>query len=171
MGTNERFRRVIKRQAITLIVVVLTLIVGGHWYLRHSEISELSTGTLVNVDGKRTPQLFFEIANTPGKRSQGLMWRKELGADRGMLFISPEEKIQTFWMKNTYIPLDMLFIDRNFKVVGILENVPRLNEERRSVSQPSTYVLELNAGAAKKFGIEVGSRLEIQGSLPAYKGG
>ena len=69
-------------------------------------------------------------------------------------------------MKNTYIPLDMLFISKDFTIVGILENVPPLTESPRSVNKPSTYVVELAGGITRKFGIKVGDRLRIDGSLP-----
>ncbi len=69
-------------------------------------------------------------------------------------------------MKNTYISLDMLFLDKDLIVLGILENVPTLNEQPRTVNQPAMYVLELNAGASQRLGLGNGDRLKIEGELP-----
>jgi hypothetical protein len=97
---------------------------------------------------------------------KGLMYRKEIDPHRGMIFVFPEEKVQTFWMKNTYIPLDMVFVTKEMKVVGILENVPPLNEEPRTVGKPSLYVLEFGAGVMRKNGVTPGSIVSIHGQLP-----
>jgi hypothetical protein len=94
------------------------------------------------------------------------MFRKSLEDLKGMIFIFPEEREHSFWMKNTYIPLDMLFIAKDLTVVGILENVPPLTETLRTVGKPSMYVVELAGGVTRKFGIKVGDRLRVEGSLP-----
>jgi uncharacterized membrane protein (UPF0127 family) len=94
------------------------------------------------------------------------MFRRELPEDRGMVFVFPEQQIQSFWMKNTLIPLDMVFVSQDGTVVGVVENAAPLTEEPRSVGIPSLYVLEFAAGAAKKFGISSGSKVKFLGELP-----
>jgi uncharacterized membrane protein (UPF0127 family) len=77
--------------------------------------------------------------------------------DRGMVFVFPSEQVNSFWMKNTILSLDMLFLDRDMRVVGILERVPPQNEEPRVVDGKSQYVIELGSGVAAANGITVGA--------------
>jgi uncharacterized membrane protein (UPF0127 family) len=79
--------------------------------------------------------------------------------DRGMLFFLGRREEHTFWMHNTCIPLDMLFIDHDGTIVGILEDVPTLNDDPRTVGRDSTHVLEVNAGWCRRHGVRVGQRL------------
>jgi uncharacterized membrane protein (UPF0127 family) len=104
-----------------------------------------------------------EVADTPAKRELGLQYRKELGSDRGMIFLFAAEAPQTFWMKNTPIPLDMIFIDRDRKIVGIVEQAVPYSLESRSVGVPSRYVLEINGGLAKEHGIKTGDSVGFEG--------
>ena len=97
-----------------------------------------------------------ELANTPAERARGLMYREQLGADDGMLFLFDRTQRQSFWMKNTLIPLDMIFIDAGGTIVGIVENAEPLTMTSRSVDAASKYVLELNGGTCRKLGIREG---------------
>jgi hypothetical protein len=104
-----------------------------------------------------------EVADTPAKREMGLMYRRELPDDRGMLFIFPDESVLTFWMQNTPIPLDMIFIGSDLKIAGIVRDAVPFTTSARSVGAPSRYVLEINGGAAQKRGIEVGDKVRFEG--------
>jgi hypothetical protein len=104
-----------------------------------------------------------EVADTPAKRELGLQYRKELGNDRGMIFLFAAESPQTFWMKNTPISLDMIFIDRDRKIVGIVAQTAPYSLESRSVGVPSQYVLEINGGMAKRHGIRAGDWVRFEG--------
>ncbi|WP_224245998.1 DUF192 domain-containing protein [Hyalangium gracile] len=104
-----------------------------------------------------------EVAATPEARSRGLMWRTELAAGKGMLFLFPEEVVQSFWMRNTLIPLDMLFIDTRKKVVGIVERAEPRTLKARSVGVPSQFVLEVPGGWCQSVGITKGSTVEFEG--------
>jgi uncharacterized membrane protein (UPF0127 family) len=84
-----------------------------------------------------------------------------------MVFVFPEEREHAFWMKNTYIPLDMLFVSKDLTIVGVLENVTPLTETRRTVGKPSTYVVELAGGMAQRAGIRAGDKIRFDGQLPA----
>ncbi|MBS3148467.1 DUF192 domain-containing protein [Candidatus Woesearchaeota archaeon] len=97
---------------------------------------------------------FVEIANTPDEHAHGLMYRESLPSGRGMLFVFDEEQPRAFWMKNTYIPLDMVFIASNGTVVEVKRDVPACKEEScvSYRSLPARYVLEVNAGEAKNIG-------------------
>jgi len=104
-----------------------------------------------------------EIADTPAKRELGLQYRRELAADRGMIFLFPTESVQTFWMKNTLLPLDMIFIGGDRKIVGIVEQTTPFSLDPRSVGAPSQFVLEINGGFAKRHGIKAGDSVRFQG--------
>ena len=104
-----------------------------------------------------------EIADTPLKRERGLQYRSELASDRGMIFLFPAESLQGFWMKNTPIPLDMIFINRERKVVGIVEETLPFSLDSRSVGAPSQYVLEINGGLSRRYGIKAGDRVRFDG--------
>ena len=97
-----------------------------------------------------------EIADTPEKSKLGLMFRKQLDDDKGMLFLLPEKQHLYMWMKNTYIPLDMLFFDTDGKIVKIIANTTPLSLKALSSDIPVAGVLEVNAGTAKRLDITVG---------------
>lgn len=107
-----------------------------------------------------------ELANTPDTRTRGLMYRKHLDADAGMLFVFPQPAVQQFWMKNTPLPLDMIFIGADYKVVGIVENAKPFTTTGRGVGKQSQYVLEVNGGFAARHGIREGDRVDLLGIPP-----
>jgi hypothetical protein len=104
-----------------------------------------------------------EVAATPQTRTRGLMWRKELPAGQGMLFIFPEEEVQGFWMRNTLIPLDMIFINSAGKIVGIIERAEPRTLTSRSVGVPGRYVLEVPGGWSRANGLTRGGTVRFQG--------
>lgn len=105
----------------------------------------------------------LEVMNTPPARERGMMYRTSLGEDHGMLFVFPEEVEHAFWMKNTLIPLDMLFIARDGRIVGVHPEAVPLSTASVSVGKPSLYVLEMNGGWAARHGVRTGDRLELHG--------
>ena len=116
--------------------------------------------------GEKTEIFRMEVVATNSDRMRGLMFRKSLAANAGMIFLFNEEREQSFWMKNTLIPLDMVFVSSAWKVVGVLENVPPLTEDPRTVGIPSQYVLEFSAGTIKRLGVSSGAAVEVTGQLP-----
>lgn len=121
---------------------------------------------IVTKDGK-SHAFTVELAVTPRQREQGLMNRREMAADHGMLFAFGETRQVFMWMKNTYIPLDMLFIGKDGKVRTIRENAKPHSEAIIDSGGPIDYVLELNGGTAKRLGIRPGNRVrnELMDSL------
>jgi hypothetical protein len=102
-----------------------------------------------------------EIADTPDKRATGLMYRRDLGADAGMLFLFAQASAQKFWMKNTPLPLDMIFIGPTAKIVGIVADTKPFTTNPLGPDEASQYVLEVNAGFAAKHGVAVGDQVEF----------
>jgi hypothetical protein len=94
------------------------------------------------------------------------MYRRELPRDYGMLFIFPGERINSFWMKNTLIPLDMIFISGERKIVGIVHETAPFSLEGRSVSVPSQFVLEINGGLSRRYGFKAGDVVRFDNVRP-----
>jgi hypothetical protein len=102
-----------------------------------------------------------EIADTPDTRARGLMYRRELGANAGMLFVFPNESDQQFWMKNTALPLDMVFIGKQRRIVGIVPQARPFTTNSLGAGIPSQYVLEVNGGFCARHGINAGDTVEF----------
>lgn len=119
----------------------------------------------VTIATKEGRELTFqvEVADTPTKRELGLQYRRDLAPDRGMIFLFPTESVHAFWMKNTPIPLDMIFINSAGKVVGVVEQTVPFSTDSRSVSTASKFVLEINGGLSKAHGIGIGDSVRFQG--------
>jgi uncharacterized membrane protein (UPF0127 family) len=120
-------------------------------------------GHVAFPESTNAPRLEVELMLTNPHQERGLMFRKSLADDKGMLFAWSTPSVHTFWMHNTCIPLDMLFIDREGYIAGIVENAPTLNDDGRSIECPVTYVLEVNAGWSRKHGVVAGQRVLLEG--------
>jgi uncharacterized membrane protein (UPF0127 family) len=123
----------------------------------------LPRGAVTFLDAAGDPRVEVELARTPHHKQRGLMFRTELARDGGMLFSWNDEEVRSFWMRNTCIPLDMLFIAADGTIAGVLEQVPVLNTASRSVPCPAMHVLELNAGWARAHGVRPGQKVRIEG--------
>ncbi|HYD99835.1 MAG TPA: DUF192 domain-containing protein [Alphaproteobacteria bacterium] len=100
-----------------------------------------------------------ELALTPQEQARGLMFRESMPADRGMLFVWPQPRVLTMWMQNTLIPLDMLFIGADGRIVRIAERTVPMSQATISSEKPAVAVLELNGGTAARLGIKPGDRV------------
>lgn len=107
-----------------------------------------------------------EVADTPAKRELGLQYRRVLAMDHGMIFLFPAESQLSFWMKNTPIPLDMIFINKDRKIIGIVEQAVPFSTDSRSVPGASQFVLEINGGLSKRHGIKAGDSVRFQALSP-----
>jgi len=135
-----------------LIIVTLLLFYGCEMFAKIPEVHiKKRNGDVVRVE--------VEVARKPKERTLGLMYRKSLDSDKGMLFIFDHEKQQAFVMKNTFIPLDMIFIGRDKRIDGWVENAQPLSKKQYSIDKPSQYVLEVNAFFCRDKGIEVGDEV------------
>ena len=117
----------------------------------------------INMKDGRQVSFQVEVADTPGKREMGLMYRTELANDRGMIFLFPSESQQSFWMKNTPRSLDMIFIGSDRKIVGIVEQATPFSLDPRSVDGKSRFVFEINGGLSKRHGFAVGDSVQFDG--------
>lgn len=119
--------------------------------------AELETVTLETASGSHVFRA--EIAATPAARSQGLMNRRTMAADHGMLFDFGEARPVMMWMKNTPLPLDMIFVDGRGTVTRIAADTTPFSEDIISSGGPVRFVLEVNAGTARRIGLKEGDRL------------
>lgn len=126
-----------------------------------------SAGSWVELGGQRYQ---VEVADDDAERARGLMFRDELAAGAGMIFLHDREEPQAYWMKNTKIPLDILYFDNARKLVAQQRDVPPCTAGNACPSYPSNaparYVLELNAGEAAKLKLQNGAELEFSDDIP-----
>jgi uncharacterized membrane protein (UPF0127 family) len=108
-----------------------------------------------------------EVARTDAERARGLMFRRSLAPDAGMIFLFDQSAEHGFWMQNTLIPLDMIFIDDDGRIVGIVERAAPLTTTLRTVGVPSRYVLEVNGGWSAAHGVASGDRVRFE-NVPRF---
>lgn len=101
-----------------------------------------------------------EIARTPDERAQGLKFRDELPAGTGMLFVFPDQGTRSFWMQDTYVPLDIAYVDASFRIVDI-QQMEALSTETYPSASPFMYALEVPLGWFAEHGVEVGDSIEV----------
>ena len=114
-----------------------------------------------NIESDTLAVIDIEVADNDQKTAQGLMYRSSMPENAGMLFLMPREDIQGFWMRNTYIPLDMIFVNSNKQIVTIHANTTPMNENSYISTAPALYVVEVNAGYCKKNNINEGDKIDF----------
>lgn len=114
-------------------------------------LSKVNNDTIRKID--------IELATNDAERAQGLMDRKSMTDEQGMLFIFPKEEEQAFWMKNTYISLDIIYVDENREIVSIQKYTTPLSEESLPSFKKAQYVVEVNAGFCDKYHIAYGDKI------------
>ena len=141
-----------------LLLAAVVFLLGGGEILAESVVFERSRIDVVGSDGRHHP-MAVEMAVTPEQLSQGLMFRKSLPADTGMLFDFGRPRQVSMWMKNTLIPLDMLFMDRAGRVIHVEEYTIPGNLQPLGPSDPVLGVLEVPAGTVRRLGLKSGDRV------------
>ena len=116
---------------------------------------------VVVESGGRAHAVLVEVAADPAARERGLMFRRRLEEGRGMLFVFEEEQEQSFWMKNTLIPLDMIFVSAEGRVVTVISRAEPLSLSPR-IGGPCRYVLEVPGGWAEARGVKRGDRVRLE---------
>jgi uncharacterized protein len=122
--------------------------------------------SIVGADGKPRATVTVEIASTGPQREVGLMFRKHLDDNAGMIFVFPDAAPRNFWMHNTPIPLDMIFADSAGQVIGIVADAQPYSDKLLGVAGNAEYVLEVNGGFSAKKGIQPGDRMNFSGFSP-----
>lgn len=140
-------------------VLLLALVVYGIIFFLRPSLSEYGLVTEEIMFGQNT--LKVEIADTDSSRAKGLMMRTFLPDGHGMLFVWPEEAPRTMWMKDTFIPLDMIFMDGQGKIVAIIPNAVPHDLSPLAGDRPARYVLEVPAGYAARLQMAVGQTLSL----------
>jgi len=124
------------------------------------DLARFPRGKLEIADGKKVKHVFdVWLADSPRRQSQGLMFVRSLPEMRGMLFVHESPRPLSMWMKNTYIPLDMVFIDANGRIQQIIEQTTPHSLATISSKEPALAVLEIAGGEAKRLGLHPGQRV------------
>lgn len=138
-----------------IAAVTLALFSAGAAAVCAQERFDTEPLTIIHADGKSS-QFTVELALTSPQKQQGLMYRKSMAPDHGMLFDFQENRLVSMWMRHTYIPLDMVFMAQTGRITHIYEGAVPHDESIISSRGSVYFVLELNAGAAKRYNIKVG---------------
>ena len=173
---HKRQRRV---STITLVVIILLAVAVTFRFCKplrrtNTPLTEQSS-RMLNIPFNKQGELAFishatsdtlalidiELANTDVLRARGLMYRESIPEYGGMLFLMEREQFQSFWMRNTYISLDILFVNANREIVTIHANTTPLCERGYNSTAPALYVVEVNAGFSERNNIRVGDFIQF----------
>lgn len=158
--TRSRPRTALPGTALRAALLLLLLLVAG------CERAAADTVILQPATGKPVP-VSVEIAATPEARQLGLMYRERLDPGTGMLFVFPQAAPQSFWMKNTKIPLDILFIDDTGKIVRLHARTTPFSEASLPSGAPVRFVLEVPGGYSADVGLREGDTVQL-GNLASH---
>ena len=156
MYGTSRIRTGRGRSAAAFLVWILAPVLPGAARAEVPQI-ELSAGV---------HRIVAEVASTGASRAEGLMYRRQLGANQGMLFVFPEANRHCMWMRNTYVALSVAFIDDQGTVINVAEMQPQ-TETNHCAARPARYALEMNAGWFARRGLGPGTRLDGLNRAPA----
>ncbi len=146
-----------------ILVILLILAAGYIGFQKFFRNPKIVAGDLAEVmvygdyGQERKVTFLMEVADDPFERQKGLMYRKSLPKDHGMLFIFKREGRYPMTMKNTFIPLDIIFVGSSHRIVELVENAEPQSDGPYGGSQRCNFVLEVNAGSIEKYGIKVGN--------------
>jgi len=158
--------------SVALAVILSSTIAVSTYSQSSGQPGDIQDGPAFRIDGQLVfikngtnsaiKMIQIEIADNEAARNQGLMWRQHMSEDDGMLFIFDKQEPLTFWMKNTYIPLDMVFADKAGKIVDIYQEATPLSEASIPSGKPAKYVIEVNGGFCATYGVGVGDKIEFE---------
>jgi uncharacterized membrane protein (UPF0127 family) len=139
--------------------------------IRDEEPDEPGPEVVFRPSGRPEARVAVEVMRTPRQIQRGLMYRAHLPPDDGMLFVFPSAAERRFWMKNTLVALDIIFVDRDLEVVGVVADAaPKTTVTRSLPGVESQYVVEVNAGWARAHGVEAGVPVELVRVAPPGPG-
>ena len=149
-----------RTNAIIILSMVTILILALAFY----KIGTSKKESLVFITKNKEVRVNVEIADTLIEHTKGLMYRTSLDENLGMLFIFQEEATRSFWMKNTYLSLDIIFVNSNFEIIKIAKNAQPCTKDpcdKYSSDSPIKYIVEVNGGFTEREGIEIGDKIKI----------
>ncbi len=165
-------RRGFKPMVFVPIILIFLVVLWSIYFFRNGKNKTRTDIVQTDIPFKKQGTLSFlsanndtiividiEVADNNQKREQGLMYRSSLPANAGMLFLMDNEQIQSFWMKNTHIPLDIVFADAQKQIVSISPNTPTESTSSILSSKPALYVVEVNGGFCNQHGISAGDKI------------
>ncbi len=145
-----------------LLVIAIGMLACSRDAPRDQRIDPTIPAAVVLTTPNGPARVTVDVAASPAAIEQGLMNRTALPAEHGMLFLMRREKDWAFWMQNTLIPLDIIFITKQRTIAGIIHRATPGSEERRRIGRPSLYVLEVNGGWARDHGLAVGAPVDFE---------
>ncbi len=140
---------------IRVVLVAFALLVAPA-FAQPTTLQTFNSAPLTIDTAKGLQHFTVELALTPAQQEQGLMFRRHMAADAGMLFVFDQPQIMDFWMHNTYIPLDMLFVAPGGRIVDLHERAVPLSDAIIVSHAPAIAVIELNGGTVDRLGIKIG---------------
>ncbi len=143
----------------SLLPMLVALLAGLSRFSVGADLQKFPTSELTIISATGPHRFKVELAETPAQMTQGLMFRTSLAPDAGMLFDYQQPTVATMWMRNTLIPLDMLFVDAQGRIVNIHERAVPQSHDVIAAAAPVRAVIELNGGTASRLGIEPGDRV------------
>lgn len=149
-----------KDSKLPYVLITVAVLVAAIFLLTQSQHPGKEEITITNSSGQQIP-VHVEISDNPQKLEQGLMFRESLPEDDGMLFVFPQSGNYAFWMKNTLIPLDAVYLDANGTIVDIIQMEPCISDPCPNYvpDAEARYVLEVNKGFSERHGIAIGDRV------------
>ena len=151
--------RPLSRRRILALAVLIGVFIGPGAGSAFAQLQQFPKSELTIVTAGGPQKFTVEVATTPAQMDQGLMYRRSLPADGGMIFDYGQPSMAMMWMKNTLIPLDMLFVDAGGRVVNIRERAVPESLETIPAAAPVRAVIELNGGTVARLGIKPGDRV------------
>ena len=150
-----------------LLMLLLPVLTANNAIAQDYSVADLAAAfgrSVVVIEANLHACYSFDVfvAESEAQKLRGLMYVRELPQDHGMLFVYSETAMHSMWMKNTYIPLDILFIREDGTVSSVARHTEPLSLRSISSTEPVTYVLELNAGVTERLSIDAGSVMVVQ---------
>ncbi len=143
----------------SLLPMLVPFLAGLPRFSAGADLQQFPTSELTIISATGQHRFKVELAETPAQMTQGLMFRTSLAPDAGMLFDYRHPTAATMWMRNTLIPLDMLFVDEQGRIVNIHERAVPQSLDVIAAAEPVRAVIELNGGTAARLGIQPGDRV------------
>lgn len=160
--TNTKLHTRILLAILALIIVsAFVMIIRQHQGTTINQNWEHTKITFIGTTWDASVTLDVDIADTPNKQEYGLMFRWQMNWGFGMLFVFEDEQIRYFWMKNTYIPLDMIFVNSTWTIVSIRVGAESMNETPVSSIFPAKYVIETNSWWTMKAWLQPGMKVDL----------